>query len=56
MTKGVQSLIKLVQNLDAGELCLVKIADIKKIERHKYKKEESQKEATFLRRRNLLLS
>jgi serine/threonine protein kinase len=52
--QGAQGTLKVAQNLETGEFCLVKIAKIKG-EEEQYKQKEASEEAKHLHKRGLLL-
>lgn len=53
--KGAQGVLKIAQNIESGELCLVKRVKIKNLTTHDYAQKEAEQEAKILKKRNLLL-
>lgn len=55
IAQGAQGLIKIAQNLNTGDFCLVKITKAKNIDTKMYKINEARNEATYLKKRGLYL-
>lgn len=53
VAKGVQGVLKLAQNVESGELCLVKRIRIKNLATHDYARKEAEQETKILKKRNL---